>query len=130
MSSTAYAPPKGSTVFTMPLSCAMICCVRRASRAASAGQNLAPVPPTDLARLKTAACCTLITMPSTRVLTFQLNQERVPAFKDKRVRQAMACAYDHEEMLSSIFYDLAPAGFRQHDRKHAELVASLSRDAT
>ena len=53
---------------------------------------IAPVPPTDLARLKDASCCTLITMPSTRVLTFELNQDRVPAFKDKRVRLAMAYA--------------------------------------
>ena len=35
---------------------------------------IAPVPPTDLARVKADPCCTLITMPSTRVLTFELNQ--------------------------------------------------------
>ena len=33
---------------------------------------IAPVPPTDLARIKDATCCTLITMPSTRVITFWL----------------------------------------------------------
>ena len=38
---------------------------------------IAPVPPTDLARIKDDPCCTLITMPSTRVLTFELNQDRV-----------------------------------------------------
>ena len=54
---------------------------------------IAPVPPTDLARIKDDPCCTLITMPSTRVLTFELNQDRVPAFKDPRVRLAMNYAH-------------------------------------
>jgi hypothetical protein len=34
--STKYDPPSGSTTFVTPLSCAMICCVRSASVAASA----------------------------------------------------------------------------------------------
>ncbi len=33
-----------------------------------------------------------------------------PYFADPKVRRAMALAFDHQEMLSSIFYDLAPAG--------------------
>ncbi len=33
-----------------------------------------------------------------------------PYFQDPEVRRAMALAFDHQEMLSSIFYDLAPAG--------------------
>lgn len=33
-----------------------------------------------------------------------------PYFQDPKVRQAIALAFDHQEMLSSIFYDLAPAG--------------------
>lgn len=33
-----------------------------------------------------------------------------PYFEDPKVRQAIALAFDHQEMLSSIFYDLAPAG--------------------
>ncbi|MDA8746548.1 ABC transporter substrate-binding protein, partial [Rubripirellula amarantea] len=37
------------------------------------------------------------------------NTER-PYFTDPNVRRAMALAFDHQEMLSSIFYDLAPAG--------------------
>ena len=30
---------------------------------------IAPVPPTDLARIKADPCCTLVTKPSTRVMT-------------------------------------------------------------
>jgi len=63
---------------------------------------IAPVPPTDLARVKEASCCTLITMPSTRVLTFELNQERVPAFKDPRVRLAMSYAVNREGIAEKI----------------------------
>jgi peptide/nickel transport system substrate-binding protein len=83
---------------------------------------IAPVPPTDLARIKAAPCCTLITMPSTRVLTFELNQHRVPAFKDKRVRQAMVYAVNGTGIADKIMRGLAtaagelsPPGYAGHD---------------
>jgi peptide/nickel transport system substrate-binding protein len=83
---------------------------------------IAPVPPTDLARLKQAPCCMLITMPSTRVLTFELNQDRVAAFKDPRVRLAMAHAVNSEGIASKIMRGLAtaagqlsPPGYAGHD---------------
>lgn len=83
---------------------------------------IAPVPPTDLARLKEAACCTLITMPSTRVLTFELNQDRVPAFKDRRVRLAMVYAVNGTGIAEKIMRGLAtaagelsPPGYAGHD---------------
>jgi peptide/nickel transport system substrate-binding protein len=70
---------------------------------------IAPVPPTDLARLKGAPCCTLVTMESPRIIMFQLNQERVPAFKDKRVRLAMAHALNTEGIADKIMRGLATA---------------------
>ena len=70
---------------------------------------IAPVPPTDLARIKQAACCTLITMPSTRVLTFELNQDRVPAFKDQLVRLAMVYAVNGTGIADKIMRGLATA---------------------
>ena len=83
---------------------------------------IAPVPPTDLARLKQTPCCTLITMPSTRVLTFELNQERVAAFKDPRVRLAMVHAVNSEGIAAKIMRGLAtaagqlsPPGYAGHD---------------
>ena len=83
---------------------------------------IAPVPPTDLARLKDASCCTLITMPSTRVLTFELNQDRVPAFKDARVRLAMNYAINREGLASKILRgfataagELSPPGYAGYD---------------
>jgi peptide/nickel transport system substrate-binding protein len=70
---------------------------------------IAPVPPTDLARLRAASCCTLITMPSTRVLTLELNQDRVPAFKDPRVRLAMVYAVNGAGIADKIMRGLATA---------------------
>jgi peptide/nickel transport system substrate-binding protein len=83
---------------------------------------IAPVPPTDLGRVEKASCCTLITMPSTRVLTFQLNQNRVAAFKDRRVRLAMVHALNSEGIAEKIMRGLAtpagqlsPPGYAGHD---------------
>ena len=83
---------------------------------------IAPVPPTDLARIKQAACCTLITMPSTRVLTLELNQDRVPAFKHQRVRLAMVYAVNGTGIadkimrgLASAAGELSPPGYAGHD---------------
>ena len=42
--SMAYEPAKGSIVFATPVSCAMICCVRRASSAAFRWEERAPHP--------------------------------------------------------------------------------------
>jgi peptide/nickel transport system substrate-binding protein len=70
---------------------------------------IAPVPPTDLARIKNATCCTLITMPSPRIVTFELNQDRVPAFKDPRVRLAMVHAVNGEGIADKIMRGLATA---------------------
>ena len=67
---------------------------------------IAPVPPTDLKRIEQASCCTLITMPRTRVLTFELNQDRVAAFKDPRVRMAMSYAINREGIAKKIMRGL------------------------
>ena len=41
---------------------------------------IAPVPPNDHARLSSDGSVDLITMPGTRIITFQMNQERNPGF--------------------------------------------------
>jgi peptide/nickel transport system substrate-binding protein len=83
---------------------------------------IAPVSPTDLARVGSASCCTLVTMPSTRVLTFELNQDRVEAFKDKRVRLAINYAVNREGIAEKIMRgfataagELSPPGYEGHD---------------
>ena len=83
---------------------------------------IGPVPPTDLARIESAACCTLVTIPSNRVLTFELNQDRVEAFKDPRVRQAISYAINREGIAKKIMRgqataagQLSPPGYVGHD---------------
>ena len=83
---------------------------------------IGPVPPTDLKRIEAAACCTLVTMPSNRVLNFELNQNRVAAFKDPRVRQAMSYAINREVIAEKIMRgqataagQLSPPGHAGHD---------------
>jgi peptide/nickel transport system substrate-binding protein len=83
---------------------------------------IAPVPPTDLRRVESADCCTLVTLPSTRVLTFELNQDRVAAFKDPRVRRAINDAIDREAIAKKIMRgqataagQLSPPGYAGHD---------------
>lgn len=83
---------------------------------------ITPVPPTDMARIEDNDCCTLVTMPSPRILMFQLNQERVPAFKDPRVRLAINYAVNGEGIADKIMRGLAtpagqlsPDGYAGHD---------------
>jgi peptide/nickel transport system substrate-binding protein len=83
---------------------------------------IAPVPPTDLGRIRSAACCELITMLSPRIVTFELNQERVPAFKDKRMRLAVNYAVNRKGLADKILRgfgtaagELSPPGYAGHD---------------
>ena len=50
---------------------------------------IAPVPPTDLQRIADNAGTDLISQAGTRIITFQMNQNRVEALKDARVRLAI-----------------------------------------
>ncbi len=63
---------------------------------------IAPVPPTDLKRVDEAEGVNLVTMPGTRIITFQMNQNRVEAFKDARVRQAIDYAVNNAGIVDRI----------------------------
>ena len=72
---------------------------------------IAPVPPTDFDRVKGDPCCTLITMLSTRIVTFELNPARVAAFKDPRVRLAINYAINRRGIVDKILRGFGtPAG--------------------
>ncbi len=83
---------------------------------------IAPVPPTDLDRVETDGATDLVTMPGTRIITFQMNQDRVEAFKDVRVRQAIDYAVNNVGIVDRIMRGFgtpggqaSPAGYLGHD---------------
>ena len=83
---------------------------------------IAPVPPADLERVKKSANADLVTMTGTRVITLQLNQSRVKAFKDPRVRRAIVFAINNEAIVAKIMRGFAtpaaqqsPPGYPGHD---------------
>ncbi|MBP0482204.1 ABC transporter substrate-binding protein [Sagittula salina] len=82
---------------------------------------IAPVPPTDLQRIEDAEGVDLITMPGTRVITFQMNEDRVEAFKDPKVRQAIDFAVNNTGIVDRIMRGFgtvaaqaSPAGYAGH----------------
>ncbi|SEL16832.1 ABC transporter substrate-binding protein [Pacificibacter marinus] len=102
---------------------------------------IAPVPPTDLARVDESEGTDLITMAGTRIITFQMNQERVEAFKDARVRKAIDYAVNNAGIVDRIMRGFgtvgaqaSPAGYLGHDaaltpRFDVEMAKSLMADA-
>ncbi len=72
---------------------------------------IAPVAPNDYKRIQNAKNVDLFTMPGTRVITFQMNQNSNPALKDVRVRQAIVHAINNEGIVKKIMKGAAtPAG--------------------
>lgn len=63
---------------------------------------IAPVAPTDLEQVEKAKGYELYTIPSDRIITFQLNQDVAPEFKNKKVRQAVVYAINNEGIVKKI----------------------------
>lgn len=74
---------------------------------------IAPVPPTDLDRVREHPETDLVALPGTRIITFQLNQERNPALKDARVRQAIVHAVNNEAIVEKIMRGFGAAAAQQ-----------------
>lgn len=83
---------------------------------------IAPVPPADLDRVRENSGTELVTMSGGRIITFQLNQQRVEAFKDVRVRQAIVHAVNNVGIVKKIMKGFAtpaaqqsPMGYQGHN---------------
>jgi len=83
---------------------------------------IAPVPPTDLERIRKDQDVKLVTMSGTRIILFHMNQERVEAFRDPRVRQAIAYAINQEGIAAKIMKgfatpaaQLSPQGYQGYN---------------
>lgn len=80
------------------------------------------VPPNDLERVRQAQGVELVEIPGTRIIGFQLNEERVEAFADPRVRQAVAYAINQEGIADRLMRGFAspaaqfsPPGYSGHN---------------
>ncbi|MCA2471043.1 MULTISPECIES: ABC transporter substrate-binding protein, partial [Vibrio] len=83
-----------------------------------------PVAPNDHQRVKDAKGIDLVTLPGTRIITFQMNQNSNEALKDVRVRQAIVHAINNEGIVKKIMKGFAtaagqqsPAGYVGHNEK-------------
>jgi peptide/nickel transport system substrate-binding protein len=74
---------------------------------------IAPVPPADLDRIDKDSKVDLVTMSGTRIITFQLNQNRRPEFKDARVRQAIVHAVNNAGIVEKIMRGFGTAAAQQ-----------------
>lgn len=74
---------------------------------------IAPVPPTDHARVKRDGKTTLVTIPGTRIITFQMNQKRNAALADARVRQAIVHAINNRGIVQKIMRGFATVAAQQ-----------------
>jgi len=86
---------------------------------------IAPVPPTDLDRVRKSDKTNLVTMGGTRIITFQMNQDRVPAFKDARVRNAIVYAINNDGIVKKIMKGFATAAGQQGPKGYAGYSAAL-----
>ena len=84
-----------------------------------------PVPPNDHNRIKKSANTDLVTLGGTRIISFQLNQERVEAFKDKRVRQAINYAINNDGIVKKIMKGFATPAGQQGPKGYAGYVDDL-----
>ncbi|USD65236.1 ABC transporter substrate-binding protein [Vibrio sp. SCSIO 43136] len=74
---------------------------------------IAPVAPNDYNRIEKAKDADLYTMPGTRVITFQMNQNSNEALKDVRVRQAIVYAINNEGIAKKIMKGAATPAAQQ-----------------
>ena len=87
---------------------------------------IAPVAPTDLKRVEEAENLELLTMPSDRIITIQLNQKVVPQFKNLLVRKAVAYAVNNPGIVKKIMRGFGTAAAQNSPVGYAGHVASLA----
>ncbi|WP_075881121.1 ABC transporter substrate-binding protein [Vreelandella massiliensis] len=86
---------------------------------------IAPVPPNDLERVRQSDNAKLVTMSGTRIIFFHMNQERVEAFQDPRVREAFAYAVNQEGIADRLMKGFATPAAQFSPEGYAGHVESL-----
>ena len=85
-----------------------------------------PVSPQDFKMVENAKNANLVTMSGGRIITFQLNQERRPEFKDVRVRQAIAYAVNNAGIVKKIMKGTATTAGQQGPKGYVGYKESLT----
>ncbi len=86
---------------------------------------ISPVPPQDFKRIHTDDKVKLVTISGGRIITFQMNQNRNPALKDVRVRQAIVHAVNNTGIVQKIMKGTATVAAQQGPRGYAGYKESL-----
>ncbi|PLX67450.1 MAG: nickel/dipeptide/oligopeptide ABC transporter substrate-binding protein [Denitrovibrio sp.] len=84
-----------------------------------------PVPPQDFPRIEKTKGVQLATMAGARIITLQMNQNRVPAFKNKKVRQAIVYAINNAGIAKKIMKGKALAAGQQGPKGYLGYKDSL-----
>jgi peptide/nickel transport system substrate-binding protein len=84
-----------------------------------------PVAPNDQQRVIDTKNVELTTVPGTRIITLQMNQESNPALKDKRVRQAIVYAINNDAIVKKIMKGFATTAEQQGPEGYAGYDAAL-----
>lgn len=87
---------------------------------------ISPVPPTDFKRLQSDPKVDLHTVSGGRIITFQMNQERVDAFKDAKVRNAICYAVNNEGIVKKIMKGTATVAAQQGPKGYVGYKENLS----
>ncbi|WP_299690897.1 ABC transporter substrate-binding protein [uncultured Vibrio sp.] len=86
---------------------------------------IAPVAPNDHKRVESADGVDLVTLPGTRLISFQMNQNSHEALKDVRVRQAIVHAINNDGIVKRIMRGFATTASQQGPQGYAGYKADL-----
>ena len=87
---------------------------------------IAPVAPNEFGQVEGNDKVQLITMPGTRIITLQLNQNRRNEFKDLKVRQAIVHAINNEGIVKKIMKGFATAAGQMNPKGYLGYNESLT----
>ncbi|WP_017430140.1 ABC transporter substrate-binding protein [Vreelandella jeotgali] len=87
---------------------------------------IAPVPPNDLERVRESDDAKLVTMSGTRIIMLHMNQKRVEAFEDPRVRKAFAYAINQEGIADRLMKGFATPAAQMSPEGYVGHVDSLN----
>jgi len=87
---------------------------------------IAPVAPNEFGQVKSNDKVQLVTMPGTRIITLQMNQERRKEFKDVKVRQAIVHAINNVGIVKKIMKGFATAAGQMSPKGYLGYKDSLT----